>query len=139
MEKIKIIFACVHNSCRSQMAEGLANKYKPVNVEVLSAGTQPASEVNKLAVEVMKEISIDISKNKPKLLTYEMLTNAIYLISMGCGVMESCPVFLVEGKLIIEDWNIEDPAGKNVNFFRSVRDVIERKVMNFFEKFSNHS
>ncbi|MFX0102607.1 MAG: arsenate reductase ArsC [Candidatus Hodarchaeota archaeon] len=129
----KIIFACVGNSCRSQMAEGFAKKIAPENVEIVSAGTQPSSEVKPNAIAVMKEIDIDISGHNPKVLTTKMLKNATHFIGMGCEVMESCPVPLVEGELVIEDWGLEDPAGKDLDFFRKTRDMIQEKVKYLIE------
>ena len=128
MEKYSIIFACVGNSCRSQMAEGFARKTTPENVEIMSAGTNPSSEVKINAITVMEEIGIDISGQEPKMLTTKMVKNATHFIGMGCEVMESCPVPIVEGDLEIEDWGIEDPVGKDLDFFRKTRDIIQEKV-----------
>jgi arsenate reductase len=127
MKKQKILFACVGNSARSQMAEGFAKKYMP-SVEVLSAGTLPATAVNPHAIDVMKEIGIDISMHSPKMLVPNMLKGATHFISMGCGVLDACPFPIVKGKLSVQDWALEDPAGKDLAFFRKVRDEIERRV-----------
>lgn len=128
MGTYKIVFACVGNSCRSQMAESFANQIAPVNVEILSAGTRPSRKVNPRAMEVMKEAGIDISGQRPKKLTTNMVKNATHFIGMGCDVMESCPVPLVEGELVAEDWGIDDPVGKGLGFFRKTRDLIKEKV-----------
>ncbi len=130
VKKTKIIFACVGNSCRSQMAEGFAkNKlHDDPDIEIISAGTQPSSQVNAVAVQVMAEKGIDISAQFPKPFTRNMLVGATHFISMGCGVLDSCPFPLVKGDLTIEDWELEDPAGKDVATFRTTRDTIERRV-----------
>jgi len=94
------------------MAEGFAKKIFPKSIEVISAGTKPANEINLLAIEVMKEVGIDISRQKPKLLSPATLRNAVAFISMGCGVEDSCPFPLVTGKILTEDWGLEDPAGR---------------------------
>ena len=133
MRNCKIIFACVGNSCRSQMAEGFAKKTAPKNVEIVSAGTQPSNEVKPNAITVMKESGIDISDHYPKALSTKMLKNATHFIGMGCEVIESCPVPIVEGELVIEDWSLEDPAGKDVDFFRKTRDIIKEKVEKLIE------
>lgn len=123
-----VIFACIGNSCRSQMAEGFARAHFPPDVSVVSAGTAPAGEVNPTAIEVMREVGIDISRQHPKVLTTAMLKNATHFIGMGCGVLESCPVPLVQGTIAIDDWNIDDPAGKDIDTFRRARDAIEARV-----------
>ncbi len=125
MEEIKrILFICVGNSCRSQMAEGFANYYGKGKVIATSAGTQPANSVNLQAVEVMKERGIDISNQRPDLLTLAHLEDADITISMGCGVQESCPVPLVD----CEDWGLEDPYGQTDDKYREIRDLIEERV-----------
>jgi arsenate reductase len=127
MNKMKIIFACVGNSARSQMAEGLAKRYMP-SVEVRSAGTKPALVINPHAIEAMKEIGIDISLQKPKLLEPSILKGATHFVSMGCGVLDACPFPIVKGKLSVQDWTLEDPAGKDLAFFRKVRNEIEWRI-----------
>ncbi len=126
--KKKIAFVCTGNSCRSQMAEGLARHYGNDVFEVYSAGTHPADEVNPNAIEVMKEIGIDISSHKPKLLEdipYEM----DILITMGCGVV--CP--FVPNKYEA-DWGLPDPVGQPIEEFRRVRDIIKEKVIDLTDK-----
>jgi arsenate reductase len=132
-----IIFACIHNSCRSQMAEGFARSILPKSIKVVSAGTEPASDVNPLAIEVMQEAGIDISGQKPKILTTKMLKGATHFISMGCGVLDSCPVPLVQGEIEIEDWEIDDPAGKDIDAFRVARDLIEEKIRDLAARLQN--
>lgn len=121
-----VLFLCVENSCRSQIAEGIFNRHAPAGFRAISAGTKPAAAVNPGAVEVMKEIGIDISKQKPKMLDVKTAANAVKIISMGCASEKGvCP----GGLLGAEDWKIEDPAGKPIGEFRKVRDVIKEKVL----------
>lgn len=133
-EKISIIFACVGNSGRSQMAEGFARKYLPVGTKIVSAGTKPAASVDPNAIAVMKEVGIDISSQKPKMLTTKMVSDATHFVSMGCGVLDSCPVPLVKGKIEIDDWELEDPKGKDIAFVRGIRDKIEQHVKDLAKK-----
>ncbi|MHA1918885.1 MAG: arsenate reductase ArsC [Promethearchaeota archaeon] len=130
-----LLFVCIGNSCRSQMAEGFAKHLTKGNISVRSAGTKPEKKVTPSAVQVMKEIGIDISNQKPKLLTIQMLNDSTHFISMGCGVIEACPVPL--GVPNVEDWNIEDPWGKDIEFFRKTRDIIKEKVINLLSKINN--
>lgn len=115
---------CVENSCRSQMAEAFFNQMSKT-AKTGSAGTRPASRVNPLAIQVMKEVGIDISQARPKLLTLEMLNEAERVITMGCAVGDVCPGAIVE----TEDWGIEDPAGKTIEKFREVREIVRKKVV----------
>lgn len=119
----KILFVCVENACRSQMAEAFFNRMSKT-ARASSAGTKPTSGVNPLAVQVMKEIGIDLTNAKPKLLTLEMLDAADRVITMGCAVDDVCPGTIVE----TEDWRIEDPAGKPIEEFRRARELIKEKV-----------
>ncbi len=128
MLKIKIGFICVGNSCRSQMAEGFAKEYGNTIFEVYSAGTKPAKRVSPNAVEVMKEASIDISGQKPKLLT-EIPSELDILITMGCGV--ECPFIPCNFR---EDWGLDDPVGKPIAEFREIRDIIKDKVLKLIDK-----
>lgn len=118
-----MLFVCVENACRSQMAEALLKKLSSGKIIASSAGVKPAKQVNPEAVRVMKEIGIDISKQKPKMLTPKMIQDADKVITMGCGA-EVCPAPQVES----EDWGIEDPSGKPTEKFREVRDEIKKKV-----------
>jgi arsenate reductase (thioredoxin) len=124
MDKKKVLFVCVHNSGRSQMAEAFFNRLAGNKAVALSAGTQPALKVNPVVVQVMSETGIDISAGKPKMLTLEMMKNANKVITMGCGVEESCPAGIVP----MDDWGIEDPEGKTVERVRQIRDAIKNKV-----------
>jgi len=111
------------------MAEGFARKYLPAGTKIVSAGTKPASSMDPIAIAVMKEAGIDISRQKPKILTTKMVSEATHFISMGCGVLDSCPVPLVKDKIEIEDWELDDPRGKDITFVREIRDKIEQKMM----------
>lgn len=122
MEKLKVAFVCVHNSCRSQMAEGWAKKLGSDVFEVYSAGTENYPEVKPLAVEVMEEAGVDMSEHHPKLLT-DIPESLDILITMGCNVV--CP--FVPNKHF-EDWGLEDPSGGPIDGFRETRDVIKAKV-----------
>ena len=128
-----IIFMCVGNSCRSQMAEGFMKNLAPKEWIINSAGTKPSNAVNPLAIEVMKEVGIDISKHTTKVAPIEMISQASHIISMGCGVLDSCPVYLFSNK-VVEDWDLEDPAGQSIEKFREVRDKIKQRIKIFIEK-----
>ncbi len=119
---MRVLFVCVGNAARSQIAEALFNQRAPANFTAMSAGTQPAESVSSKAIEAMKEIGIDISKAKPKLLTQEMVEKADRIITMGCINQSSCPAFLIKDKSKLEDWVIEDPRGKPLQKVRKVRD-----------------
>lgn len=121
----KILFVCVENAGRSQMAEGFFWKYCPSGYEPQSAGTQPTNVVNPLAVEAMKEIGIDISTQKPKTISDSMIQEAARVINMGCMDKESCPTLFVND---VVDWSIPDPKGKSLDEVRKIRDMIEKKV-----------
>ena len=121
----KILFVCVENAGRSQMAEAFAKAYGNAKIEAISAGTMPAEEVNPLAVQVMREKGIDLSPNKPKLITNQMVQEADTIIVMGCSAEGFCPAPLLNK---VVDWQIEDPKGKPIEKVREIRDEIERKV-----------
>ena len=125
-----ILFVCVQNAGRSQMAEGFFRKYAPKGYEVISAGTVPTSQINPIAVEVMKEVEIDISKQKPKYLTEDMMRNATDIINMGCMDDKFCPALFVP-KVI--DWGIEDPKDKPIEKVRQIRDEIEKRVLEIID------
>jgi len=131
-----VLFVCVQNSARSQIAEGFFKKYAKRNIACISAGTIPADSINPDAVAVMKEVGIDIITNKPKLLTSEMIDQASMIINMGCMDNDSCPAILLKNKTM-EDWGIEDPAGKSIDKMREIRDQIERRVMNLIRRLEN--
>ena len=120
----KVLFVCVHNAGRSQMAEALFNLIANNGVRAESAGTKPASEVNPVVVQAMAEVGIDISTNRPRLLTFEMIEDSERVITMGCGVEESCPASFVP----TEDWELDDPAGQPIEKVRQIRDEIKARV-----------
>ena len=120
-----ILFVCVENAGRSQMAEGFFNKYAPKGYEAISAGTKPISQINPIAVEVMREADIDISNQKSKELTEDMIRNSSNIVNMGCMEKESCPTLFLQNLL---DWNIEDPKGKPIEKVREIRDEIGQRV-----------
>jgi protein-tyrosine-phosphatase len=124
-----VLFVCVHNAGRSQMAAGFMKSLSNGQVEVLSAGSQPKESINPVAIEVMSEVGIDISNNVPKVLTTEAVKESDVVITMGCG--DSCPVF--PGKRY-EDWVLEDPAGKDLIIVRKIRDEIKIKVSNLLSE-----
>lgn len=128
MEKLKVGFICVGNSCRSQMAEGFAREYGSEIFEVYSAGTDPAPEVKPNAVKAMEEKGIDISEQYPKLLK-EIPGELDILITMGCNV--ECPYIPCKFR---EDWGLDDPAGHPIEVFRETREIIEEKVKDLIKK-----
>jgi arsenate reductase len=120
-----ILFVCVANAGRSQMAESIFNQLNPNGFHAISAGTRPAKELNPLVVEVLREIGIDLSANKPKQITPDMVAEADRIITMGCEASGFCPAkFLPK----VEDWDIEDPQGKSLSEVRSIRDAICQRV-----------
>ncbi|HET6673290.1 MAG TPA: arsenate reductase ArsC [Agromyces sp.] len=122
-EKPTVLFVCVHNAGRSQMAAGYLRDLAGDRVEVLSAGSEPKDEINPVAVEAMAEEGIDIAGNTPKVLTVDAVKESDVVITMGCG--DACPIF--PGKRY-EDWELEDPAGKDLVTVRRVRDDIRARV-----------
>lgn len=128
----RVLFVCVENAGRSQMAEVIARSY---GIEASSAGTIPAATVNPMVVEVMKERGFDLSSSKPKMLTNEMIEDADYVVTMGCKVEDVCPKPLIvkmEKKLV--DWHIDDPKGKPVEDVRKIRSEIETRVIELLKK-----
>jgi arsenate reductase len=119
----RVLFVCVHNAGRSQMAAGFLQRLAGNQVEVFSAGSEPADLLNPVAVEAMAEKGIDISANQPKLLENSTVAQADVVVTMGCG--DACPFY--PGKRY-EDWELEDPAGKPLEQVRPIRDEIERRV-----------
>ena len=126
----KVLFVCTHNSGRSQMAEAFFNRYAPPHIRAISAGSQPAERLNQTVVNAMKEIDINISSQRPKLLTVEMLDSADIVITMGCGAEKACPAAFVQ----TEDWQLEDPEGKSIRDIRDIRDQIETKVKHLIKQ-----
>jgi arsenate reductase len=130
MEKKRVLFVCVHNSGRSQMAEAFFNLLTGEKAAASSAGTQPAIEIDRTVVKVMNEVGIDISHRLPKLLTLEMVENVDRVITMGCGADPVCPARIVP----MEDWQIEDLKGKPTNEVRKIRNIILGKVKTLIEE-----
>ncbi|MFH8577251.1 arsenate reductase ArsC [Streptomyces zaomyceticus] len=118
-----VLFVCVHNAGRSQMAAGFLRHLAGNRVEVRSAGSIPGDQVNPAAVEAMAEVGVDISDQKPKVLTTEAVQASDYVITMGCG--DACPIF--PGKKYL-DWALEDPAGRGVEAVRPIRDEIKALI-----------
>jgi arsenate reductase len=127
-----VLFVCVGNSGRSQMAEAFFNSLAKGKATALSAGTQPADNVLPTVIEVMREVGIDISANKPKSLTLEMIEKADRMITMGCGADAGglCPASFTE----TEDWALEDPKGKATADVRKIRDEIRKRVSNLLSE-----
>jgi protein-tyrosine-phosphatase len=118
-----VLFVCIHNAGRSQMAAGFLKHLAGDRIEVRSAGTAPGDKVNPTAVEAMAELGIDISQNFPKKLTDEAVKESDYVITMGCG--DTCPYF--PGKTYL-DWPLDDPAGQGIDAVRPIRDAVRAKV-----------
>jgi protein-tyrosine-phosphatase len=118
-----VLFVCVHNAGRSQMAAGFLQHLADGRVEVLSAGSQPADSVNPVAVEAMREEGIDIAGEQPKVLTDDAVRTADVVVTMGCG--DECPFH--PGKRY-EDWELDDPAGQDLEAVRPIRDEVRRRV-----------
>lgn len=128
----KILFVCVENAGRSQMAEAFFKKYMPEGFEVISAGTKPSTHVNPIVLQAMKEIGIEIKNQKPKHISQQIIDESEKTINMGCIDKESCPVLFMKDIL---DWQIPDPKGKSLEEVRIIRDQIEKKVMNLIKSF----
>ena len=119
----EVLFVCVHNAGRSQMAAGLMDKIAAGRVHVRSGGSDPTDEINPAAIEAMAEVGVDIGKEFPKPMTDEVVRAADAVITMGCG--DACPIF--PGKRY-EDWELDDPAGQPIEAVREIRDAIEARV-----------
>lgn len=122
-EKPTVLFVCVHNAGRSQMAAGWLTKLAGDQIQVWSAGSEPADQINPVAVEAMREVGIDITGERPKILTADSVSRADVVVTMGCG--DTCPYF--PGKRY-EDWELTDPAGQPIDVVRSVRDEIRDRI-----------
>jgi arsenate reductase (thioredoxin) len=130
-EEKTILFVCVENAGRSQMAEGFFNqKYAPKGYRAVSAGTRPSSQINPLAVEVMKEAGIDISSQKSKIITEDMIKSSEKSVNMGCMDKSECPTLFLNNVI---DWGIEDPKGKPIEKVREIRDEIDKRVRDIAE------
>jgi len=118
-----VLFVCVHNAGRSQMAAGYLQHLAGDRVTVLSAGSEPKDQVNPVAIEAMAEEGIDIANNVPKILTTQSVVDSDVVVTMGCG--DACPIY--PGKRY-EDWVLEDPAGRDIESVRAIRDDIKQRV-----------
>ena len=122
-DKPSVLFVCVHNAGRSQMAAGWLRHLAGDAVEVRSAGSEPADRINPVAVQAMAEVGVDITANTPRLLDYDTAEASDVLVTMGCG--DACPSF--PGKRYL-DWQLDDPAGQDIDAVRPIRDEIRRRV-----------
>ena len=130
----EVLFVCVENAGRSQMAEAFFRKFTKNKFNVISAGTIPSSKLNPIVVKVMKEIGIDITKQTPKALSDSMISNSFKTINMGCMDKESCPSLFVKDVI---DWSIPDPKERSVEYVREIRDQIKIEVMNLIASLDN--
>jgi arsenate reductase (thioredoxin) len=122
-----ILFVCVENAGRSQMAEGSFNqRYAPKGYHAISAGTRPVSQINPLAVQVMNEVGVDISSQKSKIITEDMIRSSAKSVNMGCIERAECPLLFMNNVI---DWGIEDPKGKSIEKVIEIRDEIDRRVI----------
>jgi len=128
-DKPSVLFVCVHNAGRSQMAAGFLRYLAGDTIEVRSAGSEPAEPINPVAVQAMAEEGIDITAEQPKILTTEAVKASDVVITMGCG--DTCPFY--PGKRY-EDWVLDDPAGQSIEVVRPIRDEIRRRVAHLIEK-----
>ena len=122
-ERPTVLFVCVHNAGRSQMAAGFLDHIGAGRIDVLSAGSAPGDQVNPVAVEAMREVGVDIAGARPKQLTTEAVEVSDVVVTMGCG--DACPIY--PGKRY-EDWTLDDPAGRGIDAVRPIRDEIRRRV-----------
>ena len=132
MERVdlpEVLFVCVHNAGRSQMAAALLEQHAAGRVRVRSAGSEPADRLNPAVVQALAEIGVDISAERPKLLRDEVVRDVDVVITMGCG--DACPVF---PGIRYEDWELMDPAGKSLEEVRAIRDEIDRRVLSLLEE-----
>jgi arsenate reductase len=128
-DKPSVLFVCVHNAGRSQMAAGFLRHLADGTVEVRSAGSEPAERINPVAVQAMAEVGIDITAEQPKILTTEAVKASDVVITMGCG--DTCPFY--PGKRY-EDWVLDDPAGQGIEVVRPIRDEIRRRVEHLIDE-----
>jgi len=128
-EQPEVLFVCTHNAGRSQMAAGLVKLRSKGRIHVRSAGSTPADEINPAALEAMQEIGVDMSEEFPKPLTDEVVEAADVVITMGCG--DACPIY--PGRRY-EDWELEDPAGKDLDTVRRIRDELDERVRRLIDE-----
>jgi arsenate reductase (thioredoxin) len=122
-DKPSVLFVCVHNAGRSQMAAGFLQHLAGDRIDVLSAGSEPADQVNPVAVQAMREVGIDVTREQPKLLTADAVQQSDVVVTMGCG--DACPFF---PGTRYEDWELTDPAGRPLEVVRNIRDEIRERV-----------
>ena len=128
-----VLFVCVHNSGRSQMARAFFDSISDGTILAQSAGTMPDEEVNPDVIQVMAEVGIDVGVQRPRLLTQEMVAGALEIVTMGCGVEEVCPV--VFGETV--DWGVDDPKGRTLQDVRMIRDKINAEVGTLWRELSD--
>jgi arsenate reductase (thioredoxin) len=128
----KVLFVCVENVGRSQMAEAFAKEYGKDVFIASSAGNKPANKVNPVVVEVMKEKGIDISTSKPKLISFQIANDSDLIVTMGCNDQGICPGPFFKPTI---QWNLEDPKGKPIEEVRKIRDQIERQVLDLVDRY----
>lgn len=126
----KILFICVENAGRSQMAEAFFKKFMPKGFEVISAGTKPSDKVNPIVLQAMNEIGIDMKNQTPKTISQQIISESEKAVNMGCIDQESCPALFLKDVL---DWQIPDPKGKPIEQVREIRDQIKSKVMDLIK------
>ena len=126
----KVLFVCVHNAGRRQMAEAFLNSAGADSLLATSAGTIPTERVNSVVAEAMQEVGIDISANSPKVITREMANEADLIITMGCAIDEACPATFLPA----EDWGHDDPVGQPIETLRRIRDQVKMKVAELLER-----
>ena len=126
----KILFVCVENAGRSQMAEAFFKKFMPKGFEVISAGTKPSDKVNPIVLQAMSEIGIDMKNQTPKSISQQIISESEKAVNMGCIDQESCPALFLKDVL---DWQIPDPKGKSIEQVRKIRDQIKSKVMDLIK------
>lgn len=131
MQPPTVLFVCVHNAGRSQMAAALLTKYAAGRVDVRSAGSAPADTINPAVMDAMRELDIDLAQERPKLLTTQAVEDSDVVITMGCG--DACPIF--PGKQYL-DWQLDDPAGQGIDAVRPIRDEIDRRVQALLAEFT---
>ena len=122
-----VLFVCIENAGRSQMAEAFFKKFTENKFNVISAGTTPSPKLNPIVIEAMKEIGIDMTDKSPKTLSNSMISSSFKTVNMGCMDKESCPALFVKDVI---DWNIPDPKEKTIDQVREIRDQIENEVLN---------
>lgn len=129
---MQVMFVCVHNAGRSQMAEAFFNALAPEGLRAISTGTQPTEQVNPVVVTAMAEVGIAMTGHTPKLATPALVEESDHIITMGCGVQESCPLYL--GMKIDEDWGLSDPAGQGIEAVRPIRDAVREHVIDLITR-----